>query len=117
MLIGFTASTFENSVDLLLSKRLEKHCLVWCKSTAGTFHSYQLKSLMEAYARKKNLILTNLKFKLDGEILDPNDTPQMLDLEGGECIDVYGLPQKTTKIEPKTTSRRSSAKIKKNDRN
>jgi hypothetical protein len=30
-----------------------------------------------------------LKFSFDGELLNPNETPVDLDLEGGECIDLY----------------------------
>jgi hypothetical protein len=30
-----------------------------------------------------------LKFTFDGESLNPNETPVSLDLEGGECIDLY----------------------------
>jgi len=30
-----------------------------------------------------------LKFSFDGESLNPNETPVDLDLEGGECIDLY----------------------------
>jgi hypothetical protein len=30
-----------------------------------------------------------LKFSFDGESINPNETPMDLDLEGGECIDLY----------------------------
>jgi hypothetical protein len=30
-----------------------------------------------------------LRFSFDGESLNPNETPVDLDLEGGECIDLY----------------------------
>lgn len=30
-----------------------------------------------------------LKFKFDGEVIEEDDTPASLDLEGGECIDVH----------------------------
>ena len=45
--------------------------------------------LMHRYAEEKNLKLKELCFKFDGETLDPNDTPETLDLEGNECIDVF----------------------------
>jgi len=45
--------------------------------------------LMEKYAAKTHHALTNLTFKFDGDLLQPGDTPTSLDLEGGECIDVY----------------------------
>jgi len=45
--------------------------------------------LMEKYAAKTNCDLNSLTFKFDGDLLQPDDTPTSLDLEGGECIDVY----------------------------
>lgn len=47
--------------------------------------------LMHKYAKEKNVNLEKLKFLFDGEILDPNETPVDLDLDGGECIDVYHI--------------------------
>jgi hypothetical protein len=35
-----------------------------------------------------NLNVSQVKFKFDGEILDLDETPVDLELEGGECIDV-----------------------------
>ena len=45
--------------------------------------------LMESFAKRKNVNIDSLQFRLDGENLDVNDSPKALDLEGGECIDVY----------------------------
>ncbi|KAF0301650.1 NFATC2-interacting protein [Amphibalanus amphitrite] len=45
--------------------------------------------LMERYARQKGAELAKLRFRFDGEALDPSDTPETLDLEGGECVDVH----------------------------
>ena len=45
--------------------------------------------LMDLYAEKENLKISSLVFKLDGEILDGTESPRTLELEGGECIDVY----------------------------
>ena len=45
--------------------------------------------LMNSYADKENLKLNSLVFKLDGEILEGAESPRTLELEGGECIDVY----------------------------
>jgi len=44
---------------------------------------------MNEYAEKKGVEVSSLRFMFDGETLDPQDTPISLDLEGGECIDVY----------------------------
>ena len=45
--------------------------------------------LMSKYAQTKSLDLSTLKFRFDGENLDPSETPETLELEGGECIDVF----------------------------
>jgi len=45
--------------------------------------------LMEKYAAKTKNDLNRLTFRFDGDLLQPDDTPTSLDLEGGECIDVY----------------------------
>ncbi|XP_069938090.1 NFATC2-interacting protein-like [Cherax quadricarinatus] len=45
--------------------------------------------LMQKYANEKCVNMDKLKFCFDGEILNPNDTPDSLDLDGGECIDVF----------------------------
>ncbi len=47
-----------------------------------------LKELRAQYAIKMNLNVSQVKFKFDGEILDLDETPVDLELEGGECIDV-----------------------------
>ena len=46
---------------------------------------------MKKYASEKGLDVSKLKFMLDGEKLDASSTPEELDLEGGECIDVYSV--------------------------
>ncbi|KAK4324043.1 hypothetical protein Pmani_005292 [Petrolisthes manimaculis] len=51
--------------------------------------SDKMKILMHRYAELKDAKLEDLKFFFDGERLNPNDTPSSLDLDGGECIDVY----------------------------
>lgn len=49
----------------------------------------QMKVLMQKYADATGTDLSKLVFNFDGEQLSPDDTPEMLDLEGGECIDVH----------------------------
>lgn len=44
---------------------------------------------MEKYAKEKKVDVRTLNFHFDGEKLDPRDTPDNLDLDGDECIDVY----------------------------
>ena len=44
---------------------------------------------MRQYADKKQIDVKTLKFTFDGEILSSSETPMSLDLEGGECIDVF----------------------------
>lgn len=43
--------------------------------------------LMQECSNQMNVALNKLKFYFDGEIIEPDDTPSSLDLEGGECID------------------------------
>jgi len=45
--------------------------------------------LMQKYADAASLDITKLVFRFDGDNLEDDDTPASLDLEGGECIDVY----------------------------
>ena len=47
--------------------------------------------LMHKYAEERRLKFDKLRFILDGERLCANSTPSSLDLENGECIDVYEL--------------------------
>lgn len=49
----------------------------------------KLATALQEYSRKKKIPLQNLRFMFDGEKLDPSETAITLDLEGGECIDVY----------------------------
>ncbi|KAI9561806.1 hypothetical protein GHT06_012767 [Daphnia sinensis] len=48
-----------------------------------------MKILMQKYAEATGCNLAKLTFKFDGELLTDSDTPSNLELEGGECIDVY----------------------------
>lgn len=45
--------------------------------------------LIQKYADATAIDPSKLTFKFDGDLLDPDDTPASLDLEGGECIDVF----------------------------
>ena len=45
--------------------------------------------VMKQYAEQQGLPLKTLKFVFDGEVVSPNETPEDLDLEGDECIDVF----------------------------
>lgn len=48
-----------------------------------------MKVLMQKYADATSNDISQLVFNFDGEQLSPDDTPEVLDLEGGECIDVH----------------------------
>ena len=48
-----------------------------------------MKVLMDSYAKMKKVKLSSLAFEFDGDLLNAMETPQTLELEGGECIDVY----------------------------
>ena len=45
--------------------------------------------LMQKYADATSNDLSKLTFRFDGDNLEEDDTPTSLDLEGGECIDVF----------------------------
>ena len=45
--------------------------------------------MFRTYADSEKLDLRRVKFFFDGEVLEPGSTPEELDFEGGECIDVY----------------------------
>ena len=45
--------------------------------------------VMKQYADQRGADLKSLRFVFDGEIVSPNETPEDLELEGDECIDVF----------------------------
>ncbi|KAJ4445629.1 hypothetical protein ANN_12311 [Periplaneta americana] len=49
----------------------------------------KMRVLMLKCAEHLEVPIEKLKFSFDGESLNANDTPEDLDLEGGECIDLY----------------------------
>ncbi len=49
----------------------------------------QMVVAMKEYAAKKGVPVASLNFVFDGEPLSPKVTPEELELEGGECIDVH----------------------------
>lgn len=51
--------------------------------------SEKFRSMMEKYAAMTKSDISKIKFFFDGEEIDPDSTPDDLELEGGECIDVY----------------------------
>ena len=48
-----------------------------------------MKVLMDSYSRIKHVELNSLLFEFDGDLLTGMESPETLELEGGECIDVY----------------------------
>nr|CAD7256099.1 unnamed protein product [Timema shepardi] len=49
----------------------------------------QMIVLMVQCAEQLNLPLDKLKFSFDGEDVNKSDTPAYLELEGGECVDLF----------------------------
>ena len=43
---------------------------------------------MEEYCRRASTTMSSLQFWFDGEIVSLKDTPNSLDMEDGECLDV-----------------------------
>jgi hypothetical protein len=50
-----------------------------------------LLKVMVAFATKLNMSLKNLKFTFDGSTVTEDETPQNLDMEDDDCIDVAML--------------------------
>ena len=63
--------------------------------TRGSHHLISIRPeepmsvLMQKYADSVGANVENLLFRFDGDVLESDDTPASLDLEGGECIDVF----------------------------
>lgn len=49
----------------------------------------KMEKVMDKFCAESGMERTKLKFFFDGEQLQPGDTAEDLDLEGGECIDVH----------------------------
>ncbi|KAI8502811.1 protein tag [Branchiostoma belcheri] len=64
------------------------------RKTEKTFtvhKSEELGRVMQEYADFRQLPLNRLQFKFDGEVVTASDTPEDLDMEGGETIDARAL--------------------------
>ncbi|XP_019647536.1 PREDICTED: uncharacterized protein LOC109487849 [Branchiostoma belcheri] len=64
------------------------------RKTEKTFtvhKSEELSRVMQEYADFRQLPLNRLQFKFDGEVVSASDTPEDLDMEGGETIDARAL--------------------------
>ena len=48
----------------------------------------KLSKMMEAYAKRRGVPVSSLRFSLDGERIGVEDTPKMLELEENDQIDV-----------------------------
>jgi len=53
-----------------------------CKQTTP------LQKLMQAFCNRQGVALNSVRFLFDGARLSPNQTPQELDMEDGDVIDV-----------------------------
>ncbi|KAI8361288.1 ubiquitin-related domain-containing protein [Mortierella sp. GBAus27b] len=50
--------------------------------------STQLKKLMEAYCERQGKAVNSVRFLYDGERIQPTNTPNELEMEDGDSIDV-----------------------------
>ncbi|KAI8598206.1 ubiquitin-related domain-containing protein [Dissophora ornata] len=50
--------------------------------------STQLKKLMEAYCDRQGKAVTSVRFLYDGERIQPTNTPNELEMDDGDSIDV-----------------------------
>ncbi|MFJ4496785.1 ubiquitin-like protein [Pseudomonas atacamensis] len=48
-----------------------------------------LKKLMSAYCERSGAAIESLEFRLDGQPINKMDTPELLDMEDGDVIEVY----------------------------
>jgi small ubiquitin-related modifier len=48
----------------------------------------KMSKIMDAYAQRKGISATSLRFTMDGDRIDAHDTPKMLELEENDQIDV-----------------------------
>ena len=48
---------------------------------------------MEEYSRRARTTTSSLQFWFDGEIISQMDTPDVLDMEDGDCLDVNYLTE------------------------
>jgi len=71
-----------------------------------------MENLMNIYAEKIKVNASDLIFKFEGSSIKPTDTPDSLDLESGDCIDVYGIKIKETEKEKKRPKRKNSKRDK-----
>ena len=51
----------------------------------------KLSIAMMKFSEEVELPLNRLKFFFDGDLVDAESTPNSLELEGGECLDVHVL--------------------------
>jgi len=73
------------------------------------------KELQKLYAEKcnmKDLNPDNVMFRFDGDIVDLQDTPESLDFENDECLDVVliGAPKKSPQKSPKKSPKKPPPK-------
>ena len=47
----------------------------------------KMEKIFVAYANRKGISIDQIRFQLDGERVNPNQTPKMLELEDGDQID------------------------------
>lgn len=81
---GAAAVTSENTLELKVQTR-DRNSQVIVSIRAED----PMSILMQKYADATGNDLSKLTFKFDGEKLNEDDTPKKLELEGGECIDVF----------------------------
>jgi len=73
-----------NQIELKVSLKDKRE-----KLSIVIFRNEPLKVFMEKTSDKLSVPLSKLRFEFDGEALDTSETPESMDLEGGECIEVF----------------------------
>ncbi|KAF6199036.1 hypothetical protein GE061_007061, partial [Apolygus lucorum] len=78
--------------------KLHVKCLVKDRNRPLNYYlnpRQNLIALFEALAKELEVPSSQLKVKFDGDLVSAKDTPQSLDLDGGECFDTIPFVQKT----------------------
>ncbi|XP_018008259.1 uncharacterized protein CG4449 [Hyalella azteca] len=84
------SATIEGLDENIDSIRLKMQCNARRGVLYVTINKFsKMSEAMKAYAEEKGKGIADFRFMFDGEKLDPDETPLTLDLDGGECIDVY----------------------------
>lgn len=85
LLCSWTKWLHKGSVTCIKCKQMGR--ILFKKSN----YLQKLSVAMMKFSEEVELPLNRLKFFFDGDLVDAESTPNSLELEGGECLDVHVL--------------------------